>query len=117
MIRRRAVVGAGMLVLAGGALALRGSDAAAPPPPCQGVARGLDEVWGGARRAEVAAAFAASDRPFAGRMLAATTEALDGYGRDWAAMRVEACRATRVTGEQSAELLDLRMQCLDRRLA
>jgi tetratricopeptide (TPR) repeat protein len=32
-------------------------------------------------------------------------------------MRIEACRATRVEGTQSEELLDLRMRCLDRRLA
>jgi tetratricopeptide (TPR) repeat protein len=40
--------------------------------------------------------------------------ALDGYAARWARMRTEACQATR-RGEQSQELLDLRMECLDRR--
>jgi tetratricopeptide (TPR) repeat protein len=73
-------------------------------------------VWSGERRGAIEAAFAASERPFAARVLASVTGALDRYGEEWTAMRVEACRATRVTGAQSSELLDLRMQCLDRHL-
>ncbi|HZJ62505.1 MAG TPA: tetratricopeptide repeat protein [Kofleriaceae bacterium] len=42
---------------------------------------------------------------------------LDGYTAAWLAMHTASCRATHVLGEQSAELLDLRTQCLDRRLA
>jgi eukaryotic-like serine/threonine-protein kinase len=42
--------------------------------------------------------------------------ALDDYARAWSGQRIEACRATHVLGEQSGELLDLRMECLDRRM-
>ena len=38
------------------------------------------------------------------------------YTAAWAWARTDACRATRVRGEQSEELLDLRMQGLDNRL-
>src|SRR5206468_8004069 len=47
---------------------------------------------------------------------AAASRALDGYTTRWTAMRTEACLATRVHGTQSAEMLDLRMECLRRRL-
>src|SRR6185503_11498613 len=42
---------------------------------------------------------------------------LDGWARAWSDMQVASCRATRVTGEQSDTMLDLRQRCLDRRLA
>jgi eukaryotic-like serine/threonine-protein kinase len=47
---------------------------------------------------------------------ARTLGGIDAYATAWAHMHGQACRATRVTGEQSEELLDLRMTCLDSRL-
>ena len=41
---------------------------------------------------------------------------LTGYAQSWANMYEEACEATQVRGEQSAEVLDLRMSCLQERL-
>ncbi|HVV85889.1 MAG TPA: tetratricopeptide repeat protein, partial [Kofleriaceae bacterium] len=41
----------------------------------------------------------------------------DPYAQQWRDATVAACRATRVAGTQSDSLLDLRMRCLDRRLA
>ena len=40
-------------------------------------------------------------------------ERLDAYGSAWVAAYTEACEATQVRGEQSSELLDRRMACLD----
>jgi len=37
---------------------------------------------------------------------------LDRYARRWTELYVEACEATHVREEQSAEVLDLRMACL-----
>src|SRR5262249_24238848 len=42
--------------------------------------------------------------------------ALEGYLDAWKNMYTEACEATHVRGEQSAEVLDLRMACLNERL-
>ncbi|MBL8956175.1 MAG: tetratricopeptide repeat protein, partial [Myxococcaceae bacterium] len=42
---------------------------------------------------------------------------LDAWWQAWADLHGEACRATRVRGEQSDELLSRRMLCLDRRFA
>src|SRR5204863_4732642 len=42
---------------------------------------------------------------------------LDGYTAGWVAMRTEACTATRIRGDQTAAVMDVRMRCLDERLA
>ncbi|MEM9595428.1 MAG: serine/threonine-protein kinase [Acidobacteriota bacterium] len=41
---------------------------------------------------------------------------LEAYGTAWTAMYRDACEATHLRGDQSAELLDLRMECLHRSL-
>jgi serine/threonine-protein kinase len=52
--------------------------------------------------------------PWIWRSLSAT---LDSYVARWGSMYRETCEATHVRGEQSAEVLDLRMSCLSERLA
>jgi tetratricopeptide (TPR) repeat protein len=42
--------------------------------------------------------------------------ALDDYAAQWSAMYVQTCEATNVRGEQSGEVLDLRMGCLSEAL-
>jgi hypothetical protein len=64
----------------------------------------------------VRAAFVATGAPYAADAVRGASEALDAYAGAWASMHTEACEATRVRGEQSEELLDLRMECLARRL-
>jgi tetratricopeptide (TPR) repeat protein len=80
---------------------------------CQGGARKLVGVWDAARKQQVRAAFFATHASFAGTTYRSVARELDRFAAEWLAMHVEACEATRVRGEQSAELLDLRMQCLD----
>jgi eukaryotic-like serine/threonine-protein kinase len=114
--RRRALalLGAG---LAAGSLALGHWRAGAGARPlCGGPEPRLEGAWGAARKAAVRAALLGTGKPFAADTWARVERALDGYARDWAAARVDACEATHVRGEQSAELLDLRMACLDERL-
>ncbi len=41
---------------------------------------------------------------------------LDEYANRWASMYADACEATQVRGEQSADVLDLRMACLNEHL-
>ena len=61
-------------------------------------------------------AFGKTGRPYAQDTFERVARVLDGYARGWVAMRRDACEATHVRGEQSEKLLDLRMQCLERRL-
>ncbi len=84
---------------------------------CRGGERMIGGVWDAARRAEVERAFAASGRPQAARAFATSAAALDEWTASWLHARQDACAATRLRGEQSAEMLDLRMACLDARLA
>jgi tetratricopeptide (TPR) repeat protein len=82
---------------------------------CRGAEARLAGVWDAARRETVAAAFRRTGRAFAEDALRGATIALDAWTSRWTAMRTEACEATRIRGEQSEELLDLRMLCLDQR--
>ena len=77
----------------------------------------LAGAWDQQRKSAVKLAFLATGVPYAGHAYGRVEQALDGYARQWVAMHTETCRATRVRGEQSEEVLDLRMSCLGQRLA
>jgi tRNA A-37 threonylcarbamoyl transferase component Bud32/tetratricopeptide (TPR) repeat protein len=102
---------------------------AAAPSLCGSGAPKLAGVWeigagGGARggaaptprRDAVHRAFAATGKSFAESAFGSVAQILDRYLGTWAGMYEDACRATHVRGEQSAEVLDLRMSCLAERL-
>jgi tetratricopeptide (TPR) repeat protein len=61
-------------------------------------------------------AFLESGAVFAPAVWTSVASALDAYAADWVAGRTEACEATRRRGEQSEDLMDRRMSCLDGRL-
>jgi serine/threonine protein kinase len=67
-------------------------------------------------RQAISRALAASGRPTAQTTLARVSKVLDDYANAWAAMYQQACGATHLRGEQSAEVLDLRMSCLNENL-
>jgi tetratricopeptide (TPR) repeat protein len=111
--RRRRLAGLVAVVVAAAAgLGYR----AARPPLCRGFAAHLAGAWDEARRREVRAAFRRVPRPYVEEALRGVEQVLDAYARGWVRMRTEACQATHERGVQSAALLDLRIQCLDRRL-
>lgn len=83
---------------------------------CSGAPARLATVWDANRKAAVHAAILRTGKPYADETWQRVEKALDQYGAQWAAMHTEACQATRIRGEQSEALLDVRMQCLDRRL-
>jgi serine/threonine protein kinase/tetratricopeptide (TPR) repeat protein len=57
-------------------------------------------------------AFLATGQPYAEDAFAGASAVLDRYAKRWAELYVDVCEATHVRGEQSAEVLDLRMACL-----
>lgn len=81
--------------------------------PCQDVVDGLDGVWDETRRDDVRRAFAEIERPHAASSWARIERDVDARAEAMVQMRTDACLAT-ARGEQSAELMDLRMRCLDR---
>ncbi|MCA9689056.1 MAG: tetratricopeptide repeat protein [Myxococcales bacterium] len=81
---------------------------------CEGAEAKLHGAWDDARRGQLAAAFAGNEASYARDVQRSVERTLDAYARDWATVHTEACVAT-LRGEQSPELLDLRVACLERR--
>ncbi|MCP3098840.1 serine/threonine-protein kinase [Myxococcus sp. K15C18031901] len=103
---------AGVLVVAAlGVVATRD-----PRELCQGSERHFAGVWDAAAREAVHRAFQTTGSADAEGSFSAVAEALERWKTDWVRAHQEACEATRVWGEQSDEVLGLRMACLDERL-
>ena len=87
----------------------------------QRICRGADDklvgIWerreGGERRTVIHLAFLGTGRVFAEETWTRVSKLLDDYSRRWTGMYTDACEATHVRGDQSAEVLDLRMACLE----
>ena len=114
--RRQGLAAVGVVAAAGVVALVAWRPTAPPGSRCAIDDARLRGVWDAARAAEVTRAFAATQRPHAAGTATRVAAALDGYTRDWLAMRAASCQAT-ARGEQSAQLLDLRTACLERRLA
>ena len=114
--RRQGLAAAGVLAAAGAVALVAWRPTAAPTARCAIDDARLHGVWDAPRADEVTRAFAATRRPHAAGTATRVAAALDAYTRDWQAMRAASCLAT-ARGEQSAQLLDLRTACLERRLA
>jgi eukaryotic-like serine/threonine-protein kinase len=82
---------------------------------CTGGQERIGEVWDDQARLQVREAFVATGEPSASNVWSSIERDLDGYAHSWATMHKEACEATRLRGEQSEELLDRRMLCLEQR--
>jgi tetratricopeptide (TPR) repeat protein len=113
--RRKWLAAAGVAgLLGGGAWALVNA-AQQDAQTCRGADDKLTGVWDADRRAQVKTAIEATKLSYASGTWDRVERRLDDYTQQWEQARVEVCEATRA-GEQSGELLDLRMACLDERL-
>jgi serine/threonine-protein kinase len=113
---RVASFAAGLMVLAGMVAFAAAARAPTALRQCEAAARRVDAVWNDAARARVRSAFRATGRSYAAATAQRIDELLDRYAARWGGARIEACAATRLRGEQSERLMDLRTACLDRRL-
>jgi tRNA A-37 threonylcarbamoyl transferase component Bud32/tetratricopeptide (TPR) repeat protein len=117
--RRWAMGGAGLMVaVAAVGVAHR---LGAQRPMCKGGAARLAGIWepgpaGDARKLGIHRAFAATGKSYAEQAFTGAARLLDQFAGRWTGMYTEACEATHVRGEQSPEVLDLRMACLNERL-
>jgi eukaryotic-like serine/threonine-protein kinase len=68
------------------------------------------------RQAAIHAAFLRSGKSYAVDVFNTASRALTTYAQSWANMYKETCEATQIRHEQSADVLDLRMSCLQERL-
>ena len=82
---------------------------------CDRAASKLVGVWDSNVRARVRAAFLSTERSYAREMFNRVVKVLDAYRDRWIQVHKDTCLRT-VSGEQSGELLDRKMYCLQRRL-
>ncbi|HEU0033924.1 MAG TPA: serine/threonine-protein kinase [Kofleriaceae bacterium] len=85
------------------------------PRECTGAGAALQGVWEPSRKQAVASALAATGLPYIDATWREVERRLDRYAADWQTTYTAACEATRVRAEQSEDVLDLRMACLDER--
>ena len=113
--RRVAVTGGGLLAL--GTLmvvAVTGLNGASTK--CRDMGAPLEAVWNDRVRAEIDARIQASKLAFAPASWQRNRPRIDDWATHWVSARREACEDTHLRGEQSSELLDLRMACLSEQL-
>ncbi|HYV49015.1 MAG TPA: serine/threonine-protein kinase [Myxococcaceae bacterium] len=112
--RAPAAVAASVLLVASGA-ALGAFRADPRVLLCTGSEQKLAFAWDGARKEAVRQALLGGNSPYAQDAWTGVERTVDAYAASWVAMHRDACEATRVRGEQSEAMLDLRSQCLERR--
>ena len=91
---------------------------------CDGAGEKLAGIWDlhppdqpeGPRQSQIHAAFMRTGKSYAADVYETVTRALTSYAQGWANMYKQTCEATQIHHEQSAEVLDLRMSCLNERL-
>ncbi len=83
---------------------------------CTGAKQQLAGIWDDEARRRVTQGLVATGKPDAADVAQRVTRVLDGYTSAWEEASNEACRATRIRGEQTEQLLSLRVVCLERRL-
>jgi tetratricopeptide (TPR) repeat protein/tRNA A-37 threonylcarbamoyl transferase component Bud32 len=71
----------------------------------------------GPRHSLIRKAFLATGKPYAPDAIRGVVKLLDDYAIKWERLYRDACEATHVRGEQSPDLLDLRMGCLNEQLS
>lgn len=116
VVRRRWLAAAAVVLVTGALFAGLGYFQARRAQLCGGVEEKLAGVWDEPRKQAIHAAFLATGVPFAEDAWKTVAKSVDRYTSDWVGMRRQACEATRVRGEQSEDLLDRRMLCLDQHL-
>ncbi len=82
---------------------------------CQQMTDDLASVWSPDIRNHIRKAFAATGAPFAGEAFQRVSTHLNDYANQWLAMRMETCESAQMHEQPPAELVYLRINCLERR--
>jgi eukaryotic-like serine/threonine-protein kinase len=113
----------GVVVASAVAIALAVGMSPSAPSICQAGADRFAGIWErpgdgrGARRAAISASLSAVNKPRARESFDKLARLFDDYVARWSRMYRDACEATNMRGEQSHEVLDLKMGCLRDRLS
>jgi serine/threonine protein kinase/tetratricopeptide (TPR) repeat protein len=114
--RKLGLTAGGLVLVAGlvwGAIAIR-PDPIVAEPPCMGAAAAFGDALSPERRDAIGDRFATFERQWAIDIGERLPAQLDAWAEAWQAAWTDTCEDTHVRSEQSAELLDRRMLCLDR---
>jgi serine/threonine protein kinase/tetratricopeptide (TPR) repeat protein len=114
--RKLGLIAGGLLLvggLVGGLIATR-PDAILQAPPCMGAAAAFGDALSPTRREAIGDRFATFEKQWAHDIGERLPAQLDAWALAWQAAWTDTCEDTHVRSEQSAELLDRRMLCLDR---
>ena len=115
-VRRRALAIAALGLLVTGSAALAWTTwQQRQAQLCTGGAAKLVGIWDAPRKMTIEKAFFATGRDYARDTWVRVREALDTYTREWQEMHRDTCAATRIRGEQSEDVMSLRMACLEGR--
>lgn len=114
--RRTGLVTAVALTLAGAALVgvWANESHSARQQICSGAASHMDGIWDQRRRDRVRSAIIDTGLSYAPRVWDRTRSTLDAFASDWVGMHTQTCEATSIRREQSEQVMDLRMACLQR---
>jgi len=102
-----------MVLLAGAAWAQHFAEQA---QMCSGGPTKMAAIWSEARIVQAKRAFSATGVSYADDTWLRVEKLIEPYATEWLGVYRESCEATRVHEQQSETLMDLRMQCLERRL-
>jgi tetratricopeptide (TPR) repeat protein/predicted Ser/Thr protein kinase len=105
------VIGAVTLVTAVAVAAMVRDDPQDSSEPCAGAAAAFANTYDDADRQAIASRFAAAEASATSEVL---VPALDRWADDWREQWRDTCEATQVRAEQSTEMFDRRMACLER---
>ncbi len=118
--KRRGLIGAGVALgivgILGGYTVIAGRNTHLGVAPCQGADALFEQSWTAELRAQMKTALAGPQKDESHLAMSVLSE----FGRwreEWVFQHRTTCEATRVSGEQSESLLDLKMNCLARGLA
>src|SRR5262249_29576001 len=114
--RRRVALGAFAVALVAGGLLFAQRTQQRHEQICRGGDARMEAIWNAGAPARLRDAFRRPPLPYAAAAADGFVRVVDDYAHAWTTMRRDACEATRLRGEQSEELMDLRMACLDGRL-
>ncbi|MEX1366916.1 MAG: serine/threonine-protein kinase [Nannocystaceae bacterium] len=115
--RRTLALGGGAVLLAVVTAAAGHRLGAGEAQLCQDGASHVERLWAGPQRDAVREALLSTELPYAAHTWDEVQRRIDTDLEDWVEAYRRTCEATRVRGEQSDELLDLRMACLHEHLA
>jgi tetratricopeptide (TPR) repeat protein len=112
---RQRWVGVGTVLLTSAAVAAAYQARPDESTPCADATVAMAQnSWTGARRAMARDAFEGTELSYAREAWTATAQTLDAFAQRWSASRSDACEASLVRHEQSSELFDRRVACLER---